>query len=107
LKPIDEDDLEVAIGKYKSRTNQDSMGSMEMATIRQLFSTTKDVEYRKRFRVKIGDHIKIIPIEGIELIYNEYKGSYLHSLEGRTYLLDNSIDAIEKELEPKHFFRVN
>jgi DNA-binding LytR/AlgR family response regulator len=107
LKPIDEDDLEVAIGKFKSRTNQESTGSIDMATIRQLFSSTKDVEYRKRFSVKIGDHIKIIPIEEIELIYSEYKGSYLHSLEGRTYLLDSSLDAIEKELEPKHFFRVS
>jgi two-component system, LytTR family, response regulator LytT len=107
LKPIDEDDLEVAISKYKARTDQETKGLIDIGMIRKLFFNSQDQEYKLRFSIKVGDHIKIIPIEEVEVIYSENKGSYLHTKEGRSYLLDNPLDIVEKELNPKSFFRVS
>jgi two-component system, LytTR family, response regulator LytT len=107
LKPIDEDDLAVAIDKYKSRISTDSKKIMDINMIRQLFSSSQEPEYRKRFSAKVGDHIKIIPIEEVEVIYSEYKGTFLHTFEGRTYLLDTTLEALEKEMNPQQYFRVS
>jgi len=105
LKPIDEDDLEVAVDKYKKLIAPKPAIDMQM--IRQLFTSSQAPEYKKRFSVKVGDHIKIIPIEDVELFYSEFKGTFLHTFEGRTFLLDTTLEALEKELEPTQFFRVS
>ncbi len=107
LKPIDDDDLELAISKYKSRNIPDKNSTLDIAMIRNLFVSAQEPEYKARFSVKIGDHIKIIPIEDVEVIFSENKGSYIHTKEGRSYLIDNPLDIIEKELNPKTFFRVS
>jgi len=105
LKPIDEDDLEVAVEKYKSLIAPQNTVDLQM--IRQLITASKVQEYKKRFSVKVGEHIKIISIEEVEMIYSEFKGTFLHTLEGRTYVLDTTLESLEKELDPKQFFRIS
>jgi two-component system response regulator LytT len=105
LKPIDEDDLEVAVEKYRKLISPKPAIDMQM--IRQLFTSSKAPEYKKRFSIKVGDHIKVIPIEDVELFYSEFKGTFLFTTEGRNYLLDTTLESLEKELEPAQFFRVS
>jgi len=105
LKPIDEDDLEVAVEKYRKTISPKPAIDMQM--IRQLFTSSQAPEYKKRFSVKVGDHIKIIPIEEVELFYSEYKGTFIHTFEGRTFLLDTTLESLEKELDPTQFFRIS
>ncbi|MBK8052711.1 MAG: response regulator transcription factor [Saprospiraceae bacterium] len=105
LKPIDEDDLEVAVEKYRKLISPKPAIDMQM--IRQLFTSSKAPEYKKRFSIKVGDHIKVIPIEDVELFYSEFKGTFLFTTEGRNYLLDTTLESLEKELEPSQFFRVS
>ncbi len=105
LKPIDEDDLEVAVEKYRKTISPKPAIDMQM--IRQLFTSSQAPEYKKRFSVKVGDHIKIIPIEEVELFYSEFKGTFIHTFEGRTFLLDTTLESLEKELDPTQFFRIS
>jgi two-component system, LytTR family, response regulator LytT len=101
LKPIDEDDLEVAVEKYRKTISPKPAIDMQM--IRQLFTSSQAPEYKKRFSVKVGDHIKIIPIEEVELFYSEFKGTFLHSFEGRTFLLDTTLESLKKNWTPHSF----
>lgn len=105
LKPIDEEDLEVAVEKFKKLSNPNPPIDMQM--IRQLFTSSKAPDYKKRFSVKVGDHIKVIAIDEVELFYSEAKGTFLHTFEKRTYLLDTTLESLEKELDPAYFFRVS
>ena len=66
-----------------------------------------DREYKKRFSVKVGQHLKLINIEEIECFYSENKGTYLYTSEGRNYLLDTTLELLEQELEPQTFFRIS
>jgi DNA-binding LytR/AlgR family response regulator len=43
----------------------------------------------------------------VECIYSENKGTYLHTLDNRDYLIDGTLDHVETELNPEHFFRVS
>jgi len=66
-----------------------------------------DREYKKRFTIKMGQQLKMIAIEEVECFYSENKGTYLHTLDNRDYLLDNTLEQLETELDPKLFYRVS
>ncbi|GAA4239160.1 LytTR family DNA-binding domain-containing protein [Postechiella marina] len=107
LKPIDEDDLEIAVKKYKERVPQKQAVTLDFNDIKKLLVNPIDRVYKKRFSVKVGQHLKLINIDDIECFYSENKGTYLFTNEGRNYLLDTTLEHLEKELEPRTFFRIN
>ncbi|MAN58393.1 MAG: DNA-binding response regulator [Flavobacteriaceae bacterium] len=107
LKPIDEDELKAAVEKYRElKPNQQNV-QLNFDDIRKLLVNPVEREYKKRFTTKIGQHIKMIPVDEIECFYSENKGTYAHTVEGRNYLLDTTLEQLEDELEPSVFFRVN
>lgn len=107
LKPIDEDDLKTAVNKFINRTPQSQSVTLDFNDIKKLLVNPIEREYKKRFSVKVGQHLKLINIEDIECIYSENKGTYAHTIEGRNYLLDLTLDQLEDELEPHVFFRIS
>ena len=107
LKPIDDEDLKTAVEKYKGRTPQKQSVTLDFNDIKSLLVNPIEREYKKRFSVKVGQHLKLINIEDIECIYSENKGTYAFTTEGRNYLLDATLDELEAELEPDVFFRVS
>jgi len=107
LKPIDEDDLKAAVDKFKNRTHQSQSVTLDFNDIKKLLVNPIEREYKKRFSVKVGQHLKLINIEDIECIFSENKGTYAHTVEGRNYLLDLTLDQLEDELEPDVFFRIS
>jgi DNA-binding LytR/AlgR family response regulator len=107
LKPIDEDDLKTAVKKYKGISPQNQAVTLDFNDIKKLLVNPIEREYKKRFSVKVGQHLKLINIEDIECIYSENKGTYVFTNEGRNYLLDSTLDQLEDDLEPHVFFRIS
>ena len=106
LKPIDEEDLEVAINKFKAR-NQAQNISLDFEAIKRMLVNPVEKEYKKRFSVKIGQQLKVISIEEVECFYSENKGTYIHTLDNRDYLIDSTLEVVEAEINPKEFYRVS
>lgn len=106
LKPIDNEELEMAIKKYKS---QNSTSKIDLHAFKSLLTEENPSEktYRKRFTSKVGQHLKVFSTEDIECFFSENKGTYLHTKTNRNYLLDTILENLENELDPKKFFRVN
>ncbi|WP_272022702.1 LytR/AlgR family response regulator transcription factor [Olleya namhaensis] len=107
LKPIDDEDLETAVAKYKTRLPQKTNIVLDFEDIKKLLINPIDRVYKKRFSVKVGQHLKLVNIDDVECFYSENKGTYLYTTEGRNYLLDTTLEALENELEPDTFFRIN
>lgn len=107
LKPIDEDDLEAAVNKYKNLQPQSQNLSLDFDQIRQMLTNPSEKSYKKRFTVKMGQHLKMINIEDAECFYSENKGTYIHTVDGRDYLLENTLEQLENELDPAKFYRVS
>lgn len=103
LKPIDQTELEKAVQKYKERTQNKSL---DLNWVKSML-TSATQEYKERFTVKIGQQIKIVNVSDIECFFSENKGTYLHTFEGRDYLIDSNLEQLESELNPKEFFRVS
>ena len=107
LKPIDEDDLKKAVEQFKQRMPESSPVTLDFNDIKKLLVNPIEREYKKRFSVKVGQHLKLINIDDIECFYSENKGTYLHTKEGRNYLLDTTLEQLADDLEPTQFFRIN
>ena len=107
LKPIDEDELKKAIKKYQENQPKKQQVTLDFDDIKKLLVNPIEREYKKRFSIKVGQHLKLINVDDIECFYSENKGTYLHTTDGRNYLLDMTLDQLEDELEPQMFFRVN
>lgn len=107
LKPIDPDELEKAIDKYKSRVPTNEAVTIDFNDIKKLLINPIERTYKKRFSVKVGQHLKLIGVEDIECFYSENKGTYLHTVSGRDYLIDLTLDQLEQEIEPEIFYRVS
>lgn len=107
LKPIDDEDLETAVAKYKTRLPQKTNIALDFEDIKKLLVNPIDRVYKKRFSVKVGQHLKLVNIDDVECFYSENKGTYLYTTEGRNYLLDTTLESLENELEPETFFRTN
>jgi DNA-binding LytR/AlgR family response regulator len=107
LKPIDEEDLEIAITKFKNQFQKSSISSLDFEAIKRMLVNPTEKTYKQRFTIKIGEHLKMISIEEVECFFSENKGTYLHTIDNRDYLLDVTLEQLETELNPKDFFRVS
>lgn len=105
LKPIDANELHNAIDKFKS--------SLYHNTFTYPKNVFEDViqslqgKYKSKFVIKVGEHLKIIPIEEINCFYSLEKATFLQTLSNREYAVNYSLDQLEELLDPQKFFRIN
>lgn len=99
LKPIKKEELEHALEKLDQ--------------FKAFFGTkptsinTGNQEYRKRFVIRFGEHIKTLPVEDIAYCYSESKATFAKTFDGRNLPMDHNLDALEGMLSPQEFFRIN
>ncbi|HEX8270183.1 MAG TPA: LytTR family DNA-binding domain-containing protein [Flavobacterium sp.] len=107
LKPIDEDDLERAIDKFRRSFPKQEPLQLDFEQIKRMFNNSSDKIFKKRFTVKIGQHLKVITTDEIECVFSENKGTYIHTSDNRNYLIETTLEVLEGELDPADFFRVS
>lgn len=104
LKPLDKEALAGAIDHCRTLSQSSTPTPIDYNALAELFAPK--TPYKDRFLVKLGDKIILIKVENIVLFYSENKTTYLVTNENREYIIDDSLDAIECKLDPKHFFRI-
>ena len=107
LKPIDEEELSIAISKFKNQFQKNTISSLDFEAIKRMLVNPVEKEYKKRFSVKIAQQLKVISIDEVECFYSENKGTYIHTLDNRDYLIDSTLEVVEAEINPKDFYRVS
>ena len=107
LKPIDEDDLETAILKFKARLPKQEMLNFDFEQIKKMLLNPFEKNHKKRFTVKIGQHLKVISTDEIECFFSENRGTYIHTFDNRNYLIESTLEVLEQELDPTEFYRIS
>lgn len=106
LKPINQEELRFAINKFETnKPNKSSSISNEQ--INSILNTINKKEYKKRFLVKVGTHLKSINTSDIQYFYSFQKGTYIKCIDDKTYLLNQSLELIEQLVDPQKYFRIN
>lgn len=108
LKPIDSEELANAIDKYRNLTNDthSSHQNVSRDVSDTVISMLKN-EYKKRFAVRIGEHIKTFTTDEITCFHSFDKSTYAMLSSGRSYIVDYSVEQLENIVDPELFFRVN
>ena len=107
LKPLDEDELKFAVDMFKEKHPKQTNIQVDLDAIRKLLINPVDRKFKKRVTIKIGQHIKIINLDAVECFYSENKSTYIHTCSNRNYLVDNSLEHWQEQLDPASFFRVS
>ena len=103
LKPIDQDELNKAINKFKENHQPKEIPTQVFDSI--LHSLTKN--YKNKFVIKVGEHIKVFAIDDVQCFYSTEKYAFLQNNSGRDYAINYSLDQLEDLLDPARFFRIN
>jgi two-component system, LytTR family, response regulator LytT len=103
LKPVKKDELERAIDKFKKLHFQAPPVDIQ----KLLSSIQQKAEYKERFVIRYGEHMKTIQASDIAYIISENRISFAVLKEGKRYALDFNMDQLEEMLNPKQFFRIN
>ncbi len=107
MKPIDDEELNEAVEKYRANKVNTSPSLINAEEIQKMFQKSFLKDYKKRFTIQLGQHLKIIDVDDICCFYSENKGTYLHTTGNRSYLLDQSLEKLENELDPEKFFKIS
>ncbi|WP_439881014.1 LytR/AlgR family response regulator transcription factor [Pontibacter sp. MBLB2868] len=106
LKPIDEDELQAALEKFRkirSHAAPPQLGALEQTL--QLLNGGKS--YKTRFVVKVGEHLHTIPVEEAACFYSYEKATFLQTTAGKRYAIDYTMEQVESLVDPECYFRVN
>ncbi|ETZ20473.1 hypothetical protein N824_05690 [Pedobacter sp. V48] len=104
LKPIDKDQLEAAIIKFE---NSIQRSYQQSPLIEELLSQIRPKEYRSRFFLPYRDGYRKINVEDIAFFYSHLNINYANLFNGEKVVVPQTLEALEQELEPKNFFRIN
>ena len=99
LKPIDTDELVHAVSQYKTKSKSDlSAVQTDLEQLKKLLIKSSEPEFKTRFTIKIGQHLKVIPVGEIVCFYSENKGTYVHTNQNRSYLIDETLEQIQEPI---------
>lgn len=102
LKPINQTDLQASLEKYKSLHQKKQPTDFE-----EIIKSFIGKEYRTRFLVYIADSLIPIQISDIAYFYSEDGATFLVTHAGKQHIINDSLDQLEAELDPKTFSRAN
>ena len=108
LKPINQEDLQQSLNKLKSLQNSLSKTADQYSveTINKVLSSLQK-QYKTRFMVKVGDHLRSVSTEKIAYFYAEGRHVYLVNWQDRKFIIDYKMEDLAELLDPAVFFRVN
>jgi len=108
LKPLSKEDVANAIQKFKTLTKP--AAELNLSAIAELLASSnkqESVEYKTRFMVKVGQHIKSISINDVAAFYSKDKSNFLFTIDKRSYPIDQSLDQVAEVLNPETFFKIS
>lgn len=113
LKPVQRDELERSLKKYKDlalrpQPVSDTGLPFNLSQVLQLWQNQQQrQEYRKRFLVRQGQRLLSVEVTDIAYFYTEERFSFFRTLTGQKFLVDYTLDELSDSLDPDLFFRVS
>lgn len=104
LKPIKKAELERALAKLEHYNLQPSE---EIKGTGGVTGEEDETIGARRFLIKVGAKINLIRLDEIAYFYSRDKITFAITREGRRFPLNKSLEALEVELPPQEFFRIN
>ncbi|MFN8256076.1 MAG: LytTR family DNA-binding domain-containing protein [Bacteroidales bacterium] len=106
LKPIDYEQFIRSLKKLES-LRENFAETSQFEQLKSVFANINPAKnYKNRFLVKIGEHLRSVPTENINLFYSEGRDVTLITSQQKKYMVDYKMEELENMLDPSLFFRV-
>lgn len=102
LKPVDPEELKTAFEKVELLSSK-----QQSLPLQDLIQYLKPAEYRTRFLLPKNDGYKTVLVSDITYFYSEWKITKAKLQNGMEETIPNTLEEIEKQLDPQLFFRAN
>ena len=112
LKPVQKEDLHVAIEKYKKLktlykdANESPVFNIENL-VKELQQKMQGKEYRKRFLVKQAQKLVSIETDQIAFFYSDGRLNFFKTFDNKKFVVDYTMDELEEMLDPEKYFRIS
>ena len=115
LKPIDEEELAAALRKLRDLRAAVAPAAPAPAfdpgllaqLMQQMQQAPAAASYKTQFVVRVGEHLKVVPVDQVAYFFSLEKATFLQTTEGRKFVVDYTMDQLETLLDPRRFFRLN
>ena len=105
LKPIDKNELQAALRKFKDLAKQSNIPHVIDNINEVVKMLTK--RYKTRFVVKVGEHLRTIEANDIQYFYSKDKTTFCVTQSNRHIILDFSLEQLEEMIDPNRYYRIN
>ncbi|NRB48668.1 MAG: response regulator transcription factor [Saprospiraceae bacterium] len=105
LKPIEPEELQAAIVKFEERFM--APPSFDSPLLQQLLQSFQQPVFKSRFLIKLGLQLSFIETTEIRYFFSSDSLVYLKTQHNKKHLIDQPLDQLQHELDPKQFFRIN
>lgn len=106
LKPLNSVDLKKALAKFSSGFYAKEGVGIDNQSVAKVLSLLSN-SYKTRFLVKVGEHIRMVAVDDIAMIFSSDKSTFIRTKNGRDYGIDYSLDQLDGLINPATFFRVS
>jgi DNA-binding LytR/AlgR family response regulator len=107
LKPITFTDLSNSLNKLESLRSQLQWDQSKTEQIVKALTEAPVKNFKTRFMVKLGDHIRSITTDQISFFYADGRDVYLVTNQLRKFIIDYTLEGLEEVLDHAFFSRVN
>jgi two-component system, LytTR family, response regulator len=106
LKPFDKERFDVAVARAKDHIQNEKKESMSERILKALEEIKTKPVHLERLVIKMNGHVFFVKSDEIDWL--EAEGNYVRLHAGKeSYLLRDTITALEGQLDPKKFVRVH
>ncbi len=111
LKPIQKEDLESALQKYRQMKNLYASGNGAELNVdnlvKELRQKLQPKEFRKRFLVKHAQKLVSIEVEEIAYFFSDGRLNFFKTYDNKKFVVDYTMDELEDMLDPERYFRIS
>ena len=105
LKPVEKEAVEQSLQKLKALRKQDVRPNVN--GLEEALKTLLRKEYKTRFMVKVGEHIRSVKSEDVAFFYADGRNAFIVTNAKARYAIDYKMETLEEMLDPRMFYRVN
>jgi len=106
LKPVQYADMERALKKFERLNSSQVLPAKQIDILKKILNNKP--AYKERFLIKVGNKTQFRQTTDVAFIFAEGKNAFIVTqTENRKYLIDHTLEELEKILNPDQFFRIN
>lgn len=105
MKPVRSQDLQSSLKKLEILQGKASVSDPIKDILTHLSS--KEPVYRSRFLLPYKDGFITIKVDDISYVYSEQKITHIVNYKGDSFIVSQTMEELEEELDPRFFFRAN